>query len=128
DKQNEEGFLGLAFHPNYKETGEFFVYYTTTDAAHTSVISRFRVSSDNPNKADLDSEEELMRIRQPFWNHSGGTIAFGPDGKLYIGLGDGGKAADPFENGQNLRTLLGAILRIDVDKKDSDKNYAIPED
>ena len=128
DKQNEEGLLGLAFHPNYKKTGEFFVYYTTTDAPHTSVISRFRVSADNPQQADPDSEEELLRIKQPFWNHNGGTIAFGPDGHLYIALGDGGAARDPQGNGQNLETLLGAILRIDVDQKANDKNYAIPKD
>lgn len=128
DKQNEEGLLGLAFHPDYKKNGEFYVYYTTTDAEHTSVISRFRVSKDDPNKADPNSEEEVIRIEQPFWNHNGGTIAFGPDGYLYIGLGDGGKANDPFKNGQNLKTLLGSILRIDVDKKDPGKGYAIPKD
>lgn len=128
DKQNEEGFLGLAFHPKYKETGEFFVYYTTTDAPHTSVISRFRVSKDDPNKADPNFEEEILRIKQPFWNHNGGTIEFGPDGYLYIGLGDGGAANDPHKNGQNLKTLLGSILRIDVDKKDPGQAYAIPKD
>lgn len=128
DKQNEEGLLGLAFHPNYKQNGEFFVYYSTTDAPHTSVISRFRVSADNPQQADPNSEEELLRIKQPFWNHNGGTIAFGPDGFLYIALGDGGAARDPQGNGQNLETLLGSILRIDVDRKTNGKNYAIPKD
>jgi len=128
DKQNEEGLLGLAFHPEYKENGEFFLYYTTADAPHTSIISRFRVSKDDPNKADPDSEEEIMRIKQPFWNHNGGTIKFGPDGYLYVGLGDGGSANDPHGNGQNLKTLLGSILRIDVDRKDAGKNYAIPKD
>ncbi len=128
EKENEEGLLGLAFHPDYKTNGEFYIYYTTTDAEHTSVISRFRVSKDDPNKADADFEEEVMRIKQPFWNHNGGTIEFGPDGYLYIGLGDGGKANDPFKNGQNLGTLLGSILRIDVDHKDPGKGYAIPKD
>ncbi len=128
DRQNEEGFLGLAFHPKFKENGQFFVYYTTKDAPHTSVISRMRVSKDNPNKADENYEEELMRIKQPFWNHNGGTICFGPDGMLYIGLGDGGAADDPAGNGQNLSTWLGSILRIDVDNKDEGKNYAIPKD
>ncbi len=128
DKTNEEGLLGLAFHPRYKQNGEFFVYYTTTDAEHTSVVSRFRVSQESPDEADPDSEEELLRIKQPFWNHNGGAVLFGPDGYLYIALGDGGKANDPFGNGQNLETLLGSILRIDVDRKDEGKNYAIPED
>lgn len=128
DKENEEGLLGMAFHPDYKDNGEFFLYYTTTDAPHTSVISRFRVSKDDPNKADPNSEEEILRIKQPYWNHNGGTIIFGPDGYLYIGLGDGGSANDPHGNGQNLGTLLGSILRIDVDRKSNSKNYAIPPD
>ncbi|MCA9225763.1 MAG: PQQ-dependent sugar dehydrogenase [Planctomycetales bacterium] len=128
DKENEEGFLGLAFHPKYAENGYFYVYYTTTDAPHTSVVSRFRRSADDPNRADPASELELMRIDQPFWNHNGGTIAFGPDGYLYIALGDGGKAGDPFGNGQNLSTWLGSVLRIDVDRQAGGKNYAIPDD
>ncbi|HUG93709.1 MAG TPA: family 16 glycoside hydrolase [Planctomycetaceae bacterium] len=128
DGHNEEGFLGMAFHPRHAETGEFFIYYTTRDAPHTSVVSRFRVSQDDADRADPEFEEELLRIEQPFWNHNGGTLAFGPDGRLYIALGDGGAANDPHENGQNLGTLLGSILRIDVDRKDSGKNYAIPPD
>ncbi|MFT5527263.1 MAG: glucose/arabinose dehydrogenase, partial [Pirellulaceae bacterium] len=128
DKENEEGLLGMAFHPDYKTNGEFFIYYTTTDEPHTSVVSRFRVSKDDPNKADPDFSEEIFRIKQPFWNHNGGTIAFGHDGYLYIALGDGGSAKDPHGNGQNLKTLLGSILRIDVDKKDKDKAYGIPKD
>lgn len=128
DKQNEEGFLGFAFHPKYKQTGEFFVYYTPKTGPKRSVISRFRVTSDDPNKADPKTEEVLLEIPQPFWNHNGGTICFGPDGYLYIGLGDGGAANDPHENGQNLSTLLGSILRIDIDKKDAGKNYAVPKD
>ncbi len=126
DKENEEGLLGFAMHPNYKENGEFFLFYTTSDAEHTSVVSRFRVSKDDPNKADPNYEEELIRIPQPFWNHNGGTLAFGPDGYLYIALGDGGKGGDPLKNGQNLSTLNGSILRLDVDSKDDGKNYAIP--
>ncbi len=128
DNQNEEGFLGLAFHPRYAENGEFFVYYTTASAPHTSVVSRFRVSKDDPNQADPDSEEELLRIPQPFWNHNGGSIEFGPDGYLYIALGDGGAANDPHGNGQNTQTLLGSVLRIDVDKQEGDKKYGIPSD
>ncbi|MFL2869850.1 MAG: PQQ-dependent sugar dehydrogenase [Pirellulaceae bacterium] len=128
DKENEEGLLGFAIHPEYKKNGQFFLFYTTTDEPHVSVISRFNVSSTDPSKADPDSEVELMRIPQPFWNHNGGTLAFGHDGFLYIALGDGGKANDPFKNGQNLATLNGSILRIDVDKKSNDRNYAIPAD
>ncbi|MBI1312706.1 glucose sorbosone dehydrogenase [bacterium] len=128
DKQNEEGFLGFAFHPDYKNNGRFFVYYTTTSAPLTSVISQFTVSKADPNKADRKSEQEILRIPQPFWNHNGGTICFGPDGCLYIGLGDGGKGGDPFGNGQNLGTWLGSILRIDVDHQDPGKAYAVPKD
>ncbi|MEX0701410.1 MAG: PQQ-dependent sugar dehydrogenase [Planctomycetales bacterium] len=129
DNENEEGFLGLAFHPKYKENGQFFVYYTTKDGPpHTSVISRFRVSADDPDRALPESEEEILRIPQPYWNHNGGTIIFGPDGYLYVGLGDGGAANDPHGNGQDLGTLLGSMLRIDVDRKDQGKNYAIPKD
>jgi glucose/arabinose dehydrogenase len=127
DKKNEEGFLGLAFHPKYKENGEFFVYYTKKPGL-LSVISRFRVSKDDPERADIKSEEVLITIKQPYWNHNGGTIVFGPDGYLYIGLGDGGAANDPLRAGQDLRNLLGKILRIDVDRKDGDKPYAIPKD
>lgn len=125
---NEEGLLGLAFHPNYEENGRFFIYYTLEDPAQTSVISEFHVSKDDPNKADPESEIELMRIKQPYANHNGGSIEFGPDGYLYIGLGDGGLAFDPYGNGQNVETLLGSILRIDVDHHADGKNYGIPED
>lgn len=128
DSENEEGLLGVAFHPDYSRTGELFVYYTTRDAEHTSVVSRFRVSADDPNRADPASEEELLRIPQPFWNHNGGTVCFGPDGCLYVGLGDGGAANDPYGNGQNLTTWLGAVLRIDVDHRSDGKPYAIPDD
>jgi len=125
--ENEEGLLGMAFHPNYETNGQLIVYYTTKSARHTSVVSRFRVS-DDPNQATRDSEEEILRIKQPFWNHNGGTVIFGPDGYLYVALGDGGKANDPQNNGQNLQSLLGSILRIDVDRKDENRNYGIPAD
>ena len=128
DNENEEGFLGLAFHPKYKTTGEFFAYYTLKSPEHTSVVSRFRVSKDNPDLADATFEEEILRIPQPFWNHNGGTICFGPDGYLYIGLGDGGSGNDPLGNAQNLQTWLGSILRIDIDHKDEGLNYAVPKD
>jgi quinoprotein glucose dehydrogenase len=128
EKENEEGLLGLAFHPRYKANGYFFVYYSTTESPHTTVVSRFRVASDDPDRADPASELELLRVPHPFWNHKGGTICFGPDGYLYIAIGDGGSANDPHRNGQNLRTPLAKILRIDVDHRDEGKQYAVPKD
>ncbi|MDA1164012.1 MAG: PQQ-dependent sugar dehydrogenase [Planctomycetota bacterium] len=128
DKQNEEGLLGMAFHPEYRKNGQFFVYYTTKSAPRVSVISRFTVSKDDPNKAEPKSEQEILRIPQPYWNHNGGTIVFGPDGMLYIALGDGGNGGDPHLNGQNLKTWLGSVLRIDVDHQDDGKGYAVPKD
>ncbi len=134
DRENEQGLLGLAFHPRFKENGQFFVYYTSSriqppeGKAAPCVVSRFTVSKDDPNKADPNSEEQLLIIEQPFWNHDGGTVVFGPDGYLYIALGDGGAGNDPFRNGQNLGQILGKILRIDVDHKADGKNYAIPKD
>jgi glucose/arabinose dehydrogenase len=125
DRQNEEGFLGLAFHPKFKENGEFFVFYTDAKAKLTNVVSRFRTKN---GVGDPDSEEQLIRYEKPYWNHDGGSIAFGPDGYLYISHGDGGAGGDPHGNGQNLKTLLGKVLRIDVDKKAGGKNYAIPAD
>ena len=95
DKQNEEGLLGLAFHPKFKTNGEFFVYYTDVKAKMANVVSRFRVSRSDPNQADPASEEEIIRFEKPFWNHDGGTIVFGPDGFLYVTHGDGGAGGDP---------------------------------
>jgi glucose/arabinose dehydrogenase len=126
DKENEEGLLGFCFHPRFKETGEFFLFYNPKRL--TTVISRFRVSKDDPDRADPASEEVLFKVERPYWNHAGGTIAFGPDGNLYAVLGDGGLANDPHENGQNLNALLGKVLRLDVDHKDEGKGYAIPKD
>jgi glucose/arabinose dehydrogenase len=129
DRENDEGFLGLAFHPKYKQNGQFIVYYDSrkTDP-HTSIVSRFKVSPNDPDKAEPASEEVILAIPAPYWNHNGGTTIFGPDGYLYIGLGDGGSANDPHKNGQNYGAWLGSILRIDVDHKDPGKNYAIPKD
>jgi glucose/arabinose dehydrogenase len=129
DRTNEEGFLGLAFHPKFKTTGEVFVYYTPNKEKMTNVVSRFRLSKDDPTKLDPNSEEQLIRYtKRPFWNHDGGTICFGPDGFLYIVHGDGGAGNDPYDNGQNLGVLFGKILRIDVDRKEDGKNYAVPKD
>lgn len=117
----EQGLLGLAFHPRYRENGFFYVYYA--DTAGSIVVARYRVS-DDPNVADPGSAAILLTIPHPFYaNHNGGQLQFGPDGYLYIGVGDGGAAGDPFNNAQNLQTLLGKILRIDVD---SLFPYAVP--
>lgn len=120
---NEQGLLGLAFHLQYSQNGLFFVNYT--DLAGDTVIARFQVSAADPERADPASEKALLRIPQPYGNHNGGIVAFGPDGYLYLGLGDGGSAGDPLGNGQALDTLLGKILRIDVD---GGEPYAVPSD
>ncbi len=127
-KDNEEGLLGLAFHPDYKKNGQFYVYYSSAAEPRTSIVSRFKVSASDPNLADPASEQVVMKIPQPFSNHNGGSIAFGHDGYLYIALGDGGGRNDPLGHGQNLQTWMGSILRIDVDHQQDGKNYAIPAD
>lgn len=120
DDSNEMGLLGLAFHPNFEQNSYFYVNYTG-EGGHTR-ISRFTASGDS---ADPNSELVLMVIDQPFPNHNGGAVTFGPDGYLYLGLGDGGAGGDPLKNGQNTTSLLGKILRIDVD---SGEPYVIPAD
>ncbi|AFV22228.1 hypothetical protein Mpsy_0015 [Methanolobus psychrophilus R15] len=135
---DERGLLGLAFHPNFTENGRFFVYYSAPlregapeDWNHTSRISEFNVSEDDENRANPDSERVILEVDQPQFNHDAGSIAFGPDGYLYIPLGDGGGGNDvgvghpPEGNGQNTTTLLGSILRIDID---GEEPYGIPED
>ncbi len=109
----ERGLLGLAFHPNYQTNGKFYIYYTDTNGE--SQLSEFTVDSNNPDVADASSEVNLLSITQPFSNHNGGCITFGPDGMLYVATGDGGSAGDPNDNAQNLNTLLGKILRLNVD-------------
>ena len=118
----EQGLFAIAFHPAYRTNGRFFVHYT--DKAGDTVIARYRVSMDT-NRADPASATTVLRIDQPYPNHNGGQIVFGPDGYLYIGMGDGGSAGDPQGNGQNRGSLLGKILRLDVD---GDAPYAIPPD
>ena len=127
-KDNEEGLLGLALHPDFKRNGQFFVYYNHAKEARVAYLSRFTVSKDGSNRADPASEERIMRIKQPFSNHNGGPMTFGNDGYLYLGLGDGGGRNDPIGHGQNLGTWMGCILRIDVDRTNNGKNYAIPKD
>ncbi len=124
---NEEGLLGLAFDPDYQENGYFYVYYSAENPRR-SVISRFSLHQENADVADPDSEIIIMEVEQPYRNHNGGQIVFGPDGYLYIGLGDGGSAGDPEGNGQNLGTLLGSILRIDVSGLSEPGDYEIPAD
>lgn len=122
----ERGLLGLAFHPNFDANGYFYVNYTNVNAV--SVVSRFQQTSTDQNLADAQSELVLLEIPQPFSNHNGGQLTFGPDGYLYIASGDGGSGGDPQGNAQNRSNLLGAILRIDVDNPVGNLNYGIPED
>lgn len=128
----ERGLLGLAFHPQFKENGKFYVYYSapsdTRGSDHRSIVEEFKISAINPNLADLKSGRVLLTFEQPESNHNGGDIKFGHDGYLYISTGDGGGGGDrhgEMGNGQNINTLLGKILRIDVDKGSP---YGIPPD
>jgi glucose/arabinose dehydrogenase len=128
---NEEGLLAVAFHPKYKDNGRFFIYYTVKSARgepKRNRVAEYRVDPHDANKADAASERVILDVEQKWGNHNGSTLLFGPDGCLYISHGDGGSANDPDGNGQNLRTLLGKITRIDIDKQDEGKAYAIPPD
>lgn len=120
---NEQGLLGMAFHPNYANNGYFYVNYTKSGNGAT-VVARYKRNAGNPLTADVASEDIVIQIAQPFSNHNGGQIQFGRDGYLYIGMGDGGSGGDPQGNGQNGQSLLGKMLRLDVD----DSGYVIPPD
>jgi glucose/arabinose dehydrogenase len=124
----EQGLLGLAFHPNYSLNRRFYVDYDRLSGTQMqTVIAEYQLTPD-PNAADVASERILLTVDQPFPNHKGGQLAFGPDGFLYIAFGDGGSGGDPLGNGQNRQTLLGKIARIDVDHIDTGLQYAIPPD
>lgn len=132
---NEEGLLALALHPAFEENGQLFVFYTLAQSRigrlvsgnpRVNVLARFRVKPGG-DVVDPASEELLLEIEKPYGNHNGATIAFGPDGYLYLSVGDGGSAGDPHDNGQSLATHLGKVLRIDVDRKEAGRPYAIPD-
>jgi glucose/arabinose dehydrogenase len=118
----ERGLLGLAFHPSYAQNGYLYVDYT--DLQGDTRVVRYTVSGDR-NRADPGSATLILTVDQPFPNHNGGLVTFGPDGMLYVGMGDGGSGGDPAGNGQNLRALLGKLLRLDVD---GGSPYAVPPD
>ena len=126
DRGNEEGLLGLTFDPDYRNNGYFYVYYSAA-SPRRSVIARY-YAPPGTGSADPSTEKIIMEIGQPYSNHNGGQITFGPDGYLYVGLGDGGSGGDPRGHGQNLGTLLGTILRIDVSTLDETGYYAVPPD
>lgn len=121
----EEGLLGLAFHPKFKENGQFYVYHSQQEPKR-SQIAEFKVGADG--KVDMASERLLLEVPQPFWNHNSGNMLFGPDGFLYIAFGDGGKGNDPLKLSQNPFVFNGKILRIDVDTRYGDLEYGIPQD
>ena len=148
---NEDGLLSLAFHPGFKTNGLFYIYYTQPNAPgqmgqfqdgrptsfpYHSLVSEFKVSATDPDRADMSSERILLTVPEPFSNHKGGELAFGPDGYLYLGLGDGGSGNDPFGNGQNTATLLAKLLRLDVNTRSTigrgrfrqELQYGIPSD
>jgi glucose/arabinose dehydrogenase/plastocyanin len=127
-RPGQQGLLGLAFHPNFAENGRFFVDYNNLYANGQITVSEFMASEDDPNIADKKTERPLLTIDKPYPQHNGGTLRFGPDGFLYISTGDGGWQGDPYDNAQNRFSLLGKILRIDVDSSATGQPYGIPAD
>ena len=125
---DESGVIGLAFHPEYDDNGYFYVFYTPNDEPYRLLLSRFERSGDNPDVADPESEFEILELELAAKRHHGGALAFGPDGYLYISLGDDSAGRDGNDNAQDPTTLPGSILRIDVDDPDDDFNYGIPND
>ena len=123
----EEGLLGLAFHPKFASNRKFYIYYSLQDPKHT-VLSEMQVSENDPDKADPRTERVLLEIPQPFWNHNSGNVLFGPDGMLYLAVGDGGKRDDARRFAQNPFVHCGKILRIDPDGRSGNRPYGLPED
>jgi glucose/arabinose dehydrogenase len=144
--ENEDGLMSIAFHPGFKTNGLFYIYYNQKNPADQhlqpqnypfrSVVSEFKVSATDPDQADMGTERIILQVPQPFSNHKGGELAFGPDGYLYLGLGDGGAGNDPFGSGQSTATLLAKMLRIDINSRSTfgkglhkqELQYAIPSD
>ena len=123
-QSGEQGLLGMAFHPNYSNNRKFYVNYTNRDG--DTIIREYKTSVSNPDRADPFSPRTVLKIDQPYTNHNGGMLAFGPGGYLYIGMGDGGNGDDPGNRAQNRNSLLGKMLRIDVGGKTSTRGYLIP--
>ena len=122
---DEQGLLGLAFHPNFKNNRKFYVNFTNTSG--NTVIREYKTSKSNPNRVQSGSGRTVLKVNQPYSNHNGGNLAFGPGGYLYIGLGDGGDAGDPGNRAQRTNTLLGKMLRINVNTRTGHKAYGIPK-
>jgi quinoprotein glucose dehydrogenase len=125
--QNEEGLLAFAFHPQFKSNGLLYLYYVQ-QAPKRSILSEVQLSKNDPDQADLSTERILLEIPQPYWNHKGGTLIFGPDGYIYLSVGDGGDANDPHNVGQSGHHLLSKILRLDVNSRTGNLPYGIPKD
>ena len=127
---NEEGLLSLAFHPQFKTNGKFYIFYSHPSAPKHTILAEWQVSKTDPDKADPATERVLLNVRKEArnWNHNGGTILFGPDGDLYLGIGDGGAGYDPRDAAQKTNNLYGKIIRIDVNSKTAGLEYGIPKD